>query len=223
MSDTTSTTQVAEWVPPAPARTPATTGQVLIAVQTRDAPVERLIQRANRAASRLVPQARYQLSRLGPAGVLGAGAATVAAVIAAFALLSLGPANEDLGLRILRAQHRHEAPLTPEQGLTRVIDQLPTRAQMPAVLGQVLQQAQAAGLELTKGQYSYRAASKSELGSYELDFPVMGQYSAIRDFIDHTLTNIPAAGVHKLTLQRKVIGDSQVIADVRLVVFVRDR
>jgi hypothetical protein len=144
-------------------------------------------------------------------------------VIAAFALLSLQAANNALQSRILQAQHQHAAPITPEQGLTGAIAQFPTRAQMPAVLGQVFQQAHEAGVELAKGQYSYRPAAKSELGRYELAFPVTGSYPAIRDFINRTLTDIPAAGLHKLTLQRKVIGDPQVTADVRFVIFVRDR
>jgi hypothetical protein len=147
----------------------------------------------------------------------------VAAAVAAFALLSLRAANDDLESQLLRAQHRPEAPVTPEQTLTRVVDQLPSRAQMPVVLSQVLQQAQAAGVQLAKGQYSYRPAAKSELGRYELDFPVTAQYPAIRDFINRMLTNIPAAGLYKLTIQRKVIGDPQVNADVRFVIFVRDK
>src|SRR5262249_40546581 len=150
-------------------------------------------------------------------------ASTAAAIIAALALFSLQGANDALRSRILQAQHHHETPITPEQGLTRVVSQLPTRAQMPAVLAQVLQQAHAAGVELAKGQYSYTSEAKSELGSYELDSPVTGRYPAIRDFINRMLTNIPAAGLHKLTIQRKVVGDSQVNADVRFVIFVQDR
>src|SRR5262249_13236897 len=122
-----------------------------------------------------------------------------------------------------QAQHPHTASITPEQGLTRVVAELPTRAQMPAVLGQLLQQAQEAGIDLNKGQYSYSPATKGEVGRFELDFPVTAQYPAVRDFINRILTRTPAAGLQKLTIQRKVIGDPQVNADVRFVVFIRDR
>jgi hypothetical protein len=175
------------------------------------------------ACSGLVPRASYQLMRLGPAGVAGAAATAMAAVLAIFTLVSLQAANNDLATQILRAQHQHAAPITPEQGLTQVVTQLPTRAQVPAVLGKVLQQAKAAGVELVKGQYSYSAPTKGGVGRYELQFPVTAQYPAVRDFIDRTLTNIPAAGLHKLTIQRKVVGDAQVNADVRFVIFIRDR
>jgi hypothetical protein len=182
----------------------------------------RLVALMRTALSGLVPRATYQLTRLGPAGVVGA-AASAAAVVAIFTLLSLQAANNDLTTQILQAQHRHAAPITPEQGLTQVVAQLPTRAQMPAVLGQVFQQARAAGVELVKGQYSYSPTAKGGVGRYELQFPVTAQYPAVRDFINRTLTNIPAAGLHKLTIQRKVVGEPQVNADVRFVIFIRDR
>jgi hypothetical protein len=225
MSDTTPEANVAEWVPaaaatPVQAMPAATTPAAAKALITRG---ERLMLLARNAANGLVPHARYQLIRLGPAGVTGAAAAAGAAAVVAFSLLVLQAANTDLNSRILQAQHRHEAPIPPEQGLTRVIDQLPARAQIPTVLGQVLLQAQAAGIELAKGQYSYRPAAKGALARYELDFPITAQYPAIRDFINRILTNIPAAGLYRLTIQRKVVGDAQVNADVRFFIFVRER
>ena len=147
----------------------------------------------------------------------------MAAIVAAMTLFSLRAGNDTLESRILQARHKHTVQITPEQGLARVVAQLPTRAQMPVVLGQILQQAQEAGVDLNKGQYSYSPATKGDVGRYELDFPVTAQYPAVRDFIDRILTRIPAAGLHKLTIQRKVIGDAQVNADVRFVVFIRDR
>jgi hypothetical protein len=225
VSETTQSADVPAWVPPATVQPPPTTAASATpghspAAEQRG---KKLTQLVFTAANDLVPHVWYQLSRLGPAGVVGAAASAAAAVIATFTLFSLQAANDNLNSMILRAQHHRDTPITPEQGLTRVVDQLPRRAQMPAVLGQVYQQAQAAGIQLAKGQYSYRPAAKSDVGSYELDFPVTGQYPAIRDFINRIMTNIPAAGLHKLTVQRKVVGDPLVNADVRFVLFVRDK
>jgi hypothetical protein len=91
-----------------------------------------------------------------------------------------------------------------------------------------VQQARAAGVELTKGQYTYTRAAAGAgagvgLGRYELDFPVTATYPGVRDFINKTLTHVPSAGLFKLSIERKAIGDGEVIADVRFVVFVRDR
>jgi hypothetical protein len=182
-----------------------------------------LVPRLQNAVNRWVPLAQYQLTRLGPTGIAGVGASSAAAVIAVFALLSLRTANESLNAEILRARHRPEVTVTPEQGLIRAVAQLPTRAQIPAVLGQVLSQAKAAGVELEKGQYSYVASSASGFGRYELEFPVKAPYPGVRDFINRTLTHIPAAGLDKLSIERKGVGDTQVNAQVRFVIFTRDR
>jgi hypothetical protein len=182
-----------------------------------------LIPRLQNAVGQWIPQAQYQLTRLGPAGVVGAGASAAAIVLGVFTLLSLRTANENLTAQILRAQHRPQPAVTPEQGLIQAVAQLPTRTQIPAVLGQVLQQAQAAGVELEKGQYTYVASSGGGLGRYELDFPLKAQYPGIRDFINRTLTHIPAAGLDKLSIERKVVGDTQISADVRFVIFTRDK
>jgi hypothetical protein len=182
-----------------------------------------LIPRLQNAINRWVPLAHYQLMRLGPTGITGVGASAAAAVIGVFGLLSLRSSNESLNAEILRARHRPEVAVTPEQGLIRAVAQLPTRAQMPAVLGQVLSQAKAAGVALEKGQYTYVASSTGGFGRYELDFPVKAQYPGVRDFINRTLTHIPAAGLDKLSIERKVVGDTQINAEVRFVVFTRDR
>jgi hypothetical protein len=192
-------------------------------LQTRAPQTSELIPRLQNALNRWVPQAQYQLTRLGPAGMAGAGASAAAVVIGLFALLSLRTANESLTAQILQARHRPEAAVTPEQGLIRAVAQLPTRAQIPAVLGQILQEAKAAGVELNKGQYTYVASSGGGFGRYELDFPVKAQYPGVRDFINRTLTHIPAAGLDKLSIERKVVGDVQVNAEVRFVIFTRDR
>ena len=192
-------------------------------LRTRAPQTSELIPRLQNAVNRWVPLAHYQLMRLGPTGITGVGASAAAAVIGVFALLSLHTANESLNAEILRARHRPEVTVTPEQGLIRAVAQLPTRAQMPAVLGQVLSQAKAAGVELAKGQYTYVASSTGGFGRYELDFPVKAQYPDVRDFINRTLTHIPAAGLDKLSIERKVVGDTQVNAEVRFVVFTRDR
>ena len=59
------------------------------------------------------------------------------------------------------------------------------------------------------------------MGRYELEFPVKAPYPNVRDFINRTLSAVPAAGLDKLRIERKVVGDPVVSADIRFVVFVR--
>lgn len=215
-----SISQVAPATPPTLA---APAGNSARALRARDPKHAELMLRLQNAVNRWVPQVQYQLTRLGPAGMTGIGASAAAAVIGLVALLSLRTANENLNAQILRARQRPEVTVTPEQGLIRVVAQLPTRAQLPTVLGQVLAQAQAAGVPLAKGRYTYVASSAGGFGRYELDFPLAAPYPGVRDFINRTLTHVPAAGLDKLSIQRKVVGDTQVNAEVQFVIFTRDR
>ena len=103
----------------------------------------------------------------------------------------------------------------------KVVAELPTRQQMPAVVGLVLEQARAANVQLDNGHYSYSAPKGGTIGRYELEFPVKADYPSVRNFINRTLSAVPAAGLDKLHIERKVVGDATVSADIRFVVFVR--
>jgi hypothetical protein len=59
------------------------------------------------------------------------------------------------------------------------------------------------------------------VGRYELEFPLKAEYPKVRDFINRTLNAVPSAGLDKLRIERKAVGDALVNADVRFVVFVR--
>jgi hypothetical protein len=169
----------------------------------------------------LVPQAQYQIARLGALGVTGVAALLAAAVIALSALISGQNAIRALDADVIRAQQHSHTELTPEEGLGRFVATLPTRGQIPSVIGQVLQQAQQAGVALDSGHYAFTPAKTGNVGRYELEFPVKASYPQVRDFINRTLTAIPAAGLDKLHIERKTVADETVNADVRFVIFVR--
>ena len=178
--------------------------------------------RMTRAVSGLGPYLQYQLMKVGVAGIAGAGVAVAAAVFAVATLLPGQHALTRLDQEIARAQaSAHSRGTSVEDGITRLVSSLPTREQMPAVLGLVLEQAQKAGVALDSGRYSYTPAKGGHIARYEMEFPVKAAYPNIRDFIDRTLTAVPAAGLDKLRLERKAVGESVVNADVRFVVFVR--
>jgi hypothetical protein len=99
---------------------------------------------------------------------------------------------------------------------------LPSRAQMPALLSVLVQQADAAHLSIDTGKYESTPLKSGAVMAYKLSFPVTGPYPQVRQFIDATLVALPAAAVSELSITRKTIGDSVVEAQVRLTVFTRD-
>jgi hypothetical protein len=182
----------------------------------RAAPLVRL----QAAAAQLVPQAQYHIARLGVLGQAGLAALTAAAVLAAGALLPAQHALQNLSAELARAKDASVAS-SADQGAPRLLASLPTRAQIPEVIGKVFAQAKEAGVSLDTGHYVYTPAKGGAVARYELEFPVKASYPDIRSFIDRTLSAVPAAALGKLRVERKAVGDTVVGGDIVFVVFVR--
>jgi hypothetical protein len=180
----------------------------------------RAVARVQAVAGQLVPYLQYQLTRLGVAGQAGLAALAAAAAVTIGALIPAYQALQTLNTNLLRAQHP-AAVNSIEQAVPRLVASLPTRGQIPAVLGQVYAAARASGVPLNVGHYSYSPAKTGAIAHYDLEFPVKAGYPEIRAFINRTLTAVPAASLSKLHIERKAVGDPVVSADVGFVVFVR--
>ena len=180
-----------------------------------------LQQRTERMLLRALPQVRYQLMRVGPAGLTGI-AVLAAAAVAAIALLL--PAHQSvLALRneLTRAGHAVPGAAQSERSPQQFATALPTRAQIPALMGVVLVQATDAGIVLEQGKYTFSPATSSRLARYSFEFPIKANYGNIRNFIDKSLAAIPALGLDKLHVERKNVGDTLVSADVGFVIYLR--
>ncbi len=214
----------------APARTlqvvQAPAAQVLapaMAPRVAAAPLARraaALERVQAVAGQLVPQLQYQIMRLGTAGQAGLTALVGALAVAIGALVPAYHALQTLNADIARAQHP-SAVNNIEQAIPHLVASLPTRAQIPAVIGLVVTQAKEAGVSLDKGHYLYVPPKSGAIARYELEFPVKAGYPEIRSFINRTLGAVPAAALSKLHVERKAVADPAVNADIGFVVFVR--
>jgi hypothetical protein len=180
-----------------------------------------VMRRMREGIGALVPQAQYRIARLGVVGVTGLAGLLAAAAILLGGLIPGQSALRALDADLAKARLSPPVGMTPEEGLGRFMGSLPTRGQIPVVIGEVLHQARQAGVPLDNGHYSFVAGKAGNVSRYELEFPVKASYPQIRDFINRTLTTIPAAGLDKLHIERKSVADETVIADVRFVIFVR--
>ena len=177
--------------------------------------------RAQHALVRTIPQLRYQLMRLGPLGVSGVVALVATAVVAFGVLLPAQQSVFALRTELTKIGHVGVTAAKPEMGPRQFSASLPTREQIPAVLGVVLVQATAAGISLDQGRYTYSPATAARLARYTFEFPVKAEYSTVRSFINRTLEAAPALGLDKLHVERKNVGDTIVNADVGFVVYMR--
>ena len=176
-----------------------------------------------RVSNDWLPRLMWSMQRTGRLGLSG-----IALLVAGLVFLvstHLPLVQEVETLRSQLATARAQAASTPtrvsDDG-TAVLRTLPPRAQMPALLGVLLQQARASHLSLDTGKYETASLKSGGVVSYQISFPVTGPYPQVRRFIDATLTALPAAALSELSLTRKTIGDAEVEAQIRMTVFTRD-
>jgi hypothetical protein len=188
----------------------------------QDSPRRLLQQRLQELTTRTFPIAWYRVTRVvGPAGLVGAAATLAAILIGVLALVGERHAADALSAQIAHAQAHPTVAAVNDAGVSKVVADLPRRQDIPLVVGTVLAQARAANVVLDNGHYNYSAPKGGTVGRYELEFPVKADYPSVRDFINRTLSAVPAAGLDKLHIERKAVGDPIVSADIRFVVFVR--
>jgi hypothetical protein len=180
-----------------------------------------LQQQTERMLLRALPQVRYQLMRVGPAGLTGIAAFTAAAVAAIVLVLPAHQSVLTLRAELTKAGHTQPAALHPERSPQQFAAALPTRAEIPALLGEVLVQATDSGIVLEQGRYTFSPATSSRLARYTFEFPIKSDYGNIRNFINKSLAAVPALGLDKLHVERKNVGDTLVSADVGFVIYLR--
>ena len=181
---------------------------------------------ARRFAARLsrewLPRISWQVGRTGRPGLVGLGLVAASALF--FFSTHVKVANEAAALRaelVTAEQRAAAAPHAVLSDATRALRNLPRRADMPALLGVLLKQADEARLTLDTGKYEMSATRTGDIMRYKVSFPVTGPYPQVRQFIDATLVALPAVAISDLALERKAIGDGLVEAQIRLTVFTR--
>ena len=225
MSGAGSDTKAAVAVTDSPAALPTTTSATRVvapaaAVQAAPRAARSPLARAQASAGELAPRLQYRLARLGPAGQTGLAALVAGLVFAASTLLPAQHALESLSTDLARAQHASAAQ-SPDQAVPRLVESLPTRTQIPGVIGLIYAEASKSGVPLDVGHYSYSPPKSGALARYDVEFPVKAGYPQIRSFVNGTLTAVPAASLTKLRVERKTVGDASVNADIGFAIFVR--
>ncbi len=177
---------------------------------------------AVRVGADLVPRAVWSVSRTGRAGLVGIALLLAAAVFLVSTHLQV--AAEVVGLRedLATASSRASTAATevtadPAAGLRT----LPGRAEVPALLRHMFDEATRAALSVDTAKYEVVTTKGSGVVRYQIAFPVTGPYPQIRTFIDSILATMPAVGLRDLALERKAIGDAEIEAQLRFTIYTR--
>jgi len=179
--------------------------------------LERLQGWSNRALAESI----YRVRRVGAAGLTGAALLMGAVVLFVANNVPQGASVAALKAQIVRLAPLAKGPMIAAPGGATMLAALPQRDDAPTVVGKVFEQAKAAGVELTRGQYEYVAARDGMAARYRMTFPVHTSYPKLRDFMDRTLGAMPAVAVEGLRVERKSVGDDSVDAELKLSAFVR--
>jgi hypothetical protein len=216
VADVNAAPQIARAVtePVASARSPASLGRPEAPALAR-----RL---AARLGSEILPRAAWTISRTGRPGLVGIGLLLAAALFLFSTHLRVADEVEGLRADLATAQSKAEAAVADKVAdPAPALRALPARSDMPAILGQIFNEATQARLAVNTAKYEISATRSIGVVGYQIAFPVTGPYPQIRTFIDSTLAAMPAVALSDLVLERKSIGDGSVEAQIRMTVYAR--
>lgn len=173
-----------------------------------------------RRAGGQVLDAAWRMRQMGPRR----GATLVLALAASLAaILVVWPMREqarELQQQLVKVSaERRDLAVRPDpsgrSGLSRV-------EQLPAIVGELLTRAQAAGLELSAGSYRLVPGKSGGLSRYEIALPLTGAYPSIRQFVEASLVSVPTLALESLSLKRPDVAAPKVEVEVQFVVFVAE-
>jgi hypothetical protein len=169
-----------------------------------------------------LPRAAWSISRTGRPGLVGLALLFGAALFVVATHRQVVAEVEALRTDLATAQARaREASADRVAAASAPLPTaLPARADMPAILRQLYEEATRAQLSVETAKYVATPGSAGVV-RYQISFPVTGPYPQIRAFIDETLAKMPAVALSDLSLERKSIADGSVEAQLGLTVYTR--
>jgi hypothetical protein len=165
------------------------------------------------------------LRRLGIAGVLGIGVLIGCAGFYAWTLVPLEAevSAQKAALERLRARTLYQ-PASAGGGraaeLERFYKLFPPAERLTDEVARLHRLGRSAGLDLAQGE-SRLERRASGLWAYRINLPVRGSYPQLRDFLAALLKEMPIASIEALRFERKRATDTQLAAQVRVIVHLR--
>jgi hypothetical protein len=167
---------------------------------------------------------------LGWPGILGLGLLVVACGFYFSTLRSEQSRLDDLRQQIAKAREQRaapageaQAPATPSDKLAAFYGFFPKPTDLPDQLQKVFAVAKAQGLKLEQGEYRLLKDNAGALSQFQVTLPVQGTYPQIRKFVDGALAEVSTLSLDSIQFERQKVGDAQVEAKVKLVVYVGNR
>ena len=186
--------------------------------------------RLNVALHALNRLGRWVQVRLGAAGVLGIALLLAAGVGLAFATSAhretewLSARTEQARSRIAQLGTTRTEEHSPAEQLARFQQWFPLADQSTADLRVIFTAAQAAHVELARGEYSVRPVEGSGgLERFDVILPVKEHYAPVKAFVADVLNKLPHASLDELRVERPGSAADQLDSRVHFTLFYRER
>jgi hypothetical protein len=192
--------------------------------------MERRMNRLNLALHALNRLWRWTQLRLGTAGVAGTVLLLTAGIGMAFATRThreaewLSAAAEQARARIAQLGTHVVEDRTPAEQLARFQQWFPPAQQSTADLRVIFAAAQAAHVDLARGEYSVRPVEGSGgLERFDVILPVKEHYAPVKAFVAEVLNKLPHASLDELRVERPQSAADQLESRVHFTLFYRER
>ncbi|HEX4584498.1 MAG TPA: hypothetical protein VH183_06690 [Burkholderiaceae bacterium] len=186
--------------------------------------------RVNLALHALNRFGRWAQFRLGTAGIAGVALLLAAAIGFALAALAhretewLSSRTEQARARFAQIRATHNEDHTPAEQLARFQQWFPLADHSTADLRVIFTAAQAAHVDLSRGEYSVRKVEGSGgLTRFEVILPVKEHYAPVKAFVADVLNKLPHASLDELRVERPGSAADQLESRVHFTLFYRER
>jgi len=116
---------------------------------------------------------------------------------------------------------RQSDRVSPEATRQRLLERFPSENQLNSELGRLIELATQQGLQVPSGDYRLIPGKDGLFDRYVLNLPVKGSYQTIRRFVSAVRSEFPDLAIEDITLRRDNIGNTEVEAQFRFVLFGR--
>ena len=109
----------------------------------------------------------------------------------------------------------------PEQVRLGLLERFSDGRQLPSELERLHGLAAEAGVQLDSADYRLIAGKDQLFERYAVNLPIRGSYRAVRDFLVTVRSEFPYLAIEEVALKREKIGQADLEAQVRLVLYLR--
>lgn len=176
------------------------------------------------------PQTEYLVRRTGLTGAIGA---TLMAVTAAYYWSVIRPLHADaqrLAEEVANASEYRRGEdvqgsrqLASEDRVRAFYDFFPPSKEGPSWIAKIYAAADAENLVLSRGEYRRVAVKEEEPAQLQISLPIKGSYTQVRRFLTRALANIPVLALDEINFQRQAAGGTQLEAEIRFTLFLRNQ